>query len=1010
MHSHSTLLNIAALCMLTCLASSGSDASDKYLSTFEQIASPDLGKVNSILRDDRGFLWFGTERGLCKFDGYQVRVFAIGPAWSGKQQIVTSMVKTDSGSLLLATGRGLWAFNLRTEQSYPFLPGTEISESRINAIIEAPGGTLWIGTGSLGLFSYNPTTATMQQYTTGNGLSSNRILSLLLDRSGTLWIGTLGGGLNALDMSTSRVVHYRSSISDPGTLQSDNVIALSENDNHELWIGTSDGLNVLNLETRRMLRMDLHSYTKHSIMAITHDASGRMWIAALDLGVLVYASGSFTPFATLSDVGRSLSSVRTLYPDPIATTGKSLLLWMGTRNGVNKVLMLTSPFTNHIRYQDSLYLDRGAVLSLCEDRDGKLWTGTWGGGLDMLRRANGSYQRVANFKHNPTDPASLPHNDVSCIVEDRGGNLWVGTAGGLAMLDVGRKRMVVYRHQQGNPGSLINDDVGPIYEDRSGTIWICTRGGLSALVPDERRRFRNYLNDPKEAHPVEGNFVSDILEDRHSHHWVATYGRGLNKLEADGTFKRFLHPGDSSRTKENWIFCLVEDHDGLFWLSTLAGLVSFDPHSAQFTRHPIPQLHDAHIFGIHVDKRNNLWLSTGIGLIKFSPGTQSFTRFDENYGIAFTELRSGFFKDSHGKLFVGGLDGFTEFFPDSISKDSHPPAIAVTALSIFNNELPAAILTGGEIRLPHNQNSLSFSFAALDYAKPQQNRFAYRMVGVDNEWVEAGTRNYASYANLDPGRYVFEVRGCNSNSVWNESGTSLAIAIAPPYWRAWWFRILVAGIVVSLMYAAYRYRLKKLLDLERLRLRIANDLHDDVGSNLSAIAMVSRAAQRAPELTQSTKRRLVEIYDTAVLTSEGMKDLVWFIKPEDDTLDDLFLRMKDTAATLLGEIPFDFQAPKTAASVTITIDFKRNVFLAFKEILSNITKHAMATRVEIHITLHARIFEMTIRDNGRGFDEATRPRGNGLLSLRKRASSIGGSCKITSGPQQGTAVTFAGRL
>jgi len=1001
---------IVALCLLACLTSFQAVASDRYLSTFDQIPSPNFGRVNSILRDDRGFLWFGTDRGLWKFDGYQVRVFAIGFTSADKRLIITSMIRMDSGSLLLATEGGLWAFDLRTEQSSPFLPGTEISDSRINTIIEAPGGTIWIGTSEHGLFSYNRTTKAVQRYTTTSGLSSNHILSLLPDRTGRLWIGTWGGGLNALDSSTSRIVHYRSSANDPATLYSNRITALCENDNQELWIGTSEGLNILHLKTGRMRRIDLHSRIEHTVSSITRDHSGRMWIAVSDLGLVFYSNGVFTTFTTLDDVGRSLNLIRTLYLDPVASTGNHLLLWVGYRNGVNKILMSINPFTNHIRNQDSLYLDRGAVLSLCEDRNGILWAGMWGGGLDMLRRANGSYRRVASFKNSSTDPSSLPYNNVGSLMEDRHGNLWIGTRSGLATLDAARKRMRVHRSIKADPGSLANDHVGAIYEDRSGTIWICTSGGLSEIVPGKAGRFKNYLKGPKEADSVQGNLVSDIFEDRRSNLWVATYGRGLNKREAKGTFKRFLHPGDSSRTKENWIYCFVEDNEGMFWLSTMAGLVSFDPQAAQFTRHPIEQLHDAHIFGIHVDKRNDLWLSTGIGLAKFSPKTGTFTRFDEKHGVSFVELRSGFYKNTSGRLFVGGLDGFIEFDPDSISTVSHPPEIALTALSVFDQEISASALAGGEIHFPYDQNFISISFAALDYVEPLRNRFTYKMVGVDNDWVEAGTRNYARYPNLNPGNYVFQVRGSNSDDVWNETGTFVTIVVAPPYWQTWWFRILAAAFIASTIYAVYRYRIRKLLEVERLRMRIADDLHDDVGSNLSTIAMVARAIQRAPELTRATKRRLAEIYETAVTTSDGMKEIVWFIKPENDTLDDLLLRMKDTASSLLANVDHDFHSPKDRSSSRVTVEFKRNFFLAFKEILTNIVKHASAPKVEIRVEQKNGMLEMVIRDNGRGFDESTVRRGNGLGSLRSRAQNIGGVCEITTGQGKGTAVRFSGRL
>jgi hypothetical protein len=345
-----------------------------------------------------------------------------------------------------------------------------------------------------------------------------------------------------------------------------------------------------------------------------------------------------------------------------------------------------------------------------------------------------------------------------------------------------------------------------------------------------------------------------------------------------------------------------------------------------------------------------------------------------------------------------------------VATTSLAPPIVITGLSILDKAMPATVFGAPSIDLTHDQKSFSLSFAALDYADPSRNSYAYRMVGLDTDWTNAGHRTYASYTNMDPGTYVFQVKGSNSNDVWNEAGTCITIVISPPYWRTWWFRIALVLLIVTTIHGAYRYRLRRLLDLERLRLRIANDLHDDVGSNLSAIAMVSRALHRAPELSGVTRRKLEEIYDTAVLISEGMKDLVWLIKPENDTLDNLLLRMKDTASTLLGEIPFEFHFSEAQESKAIPIEFKRSVFLAFKEVISNIAKHSQTSMVEVRIGLHDRLFEVIISDNGRGFDPSGPHRGNGLRSLRTKAEHLGGFCRIRSSPDHGTAVTFSVKL
>jgi ligand-binding sensor domain-containing protein/signal transduction histidine kinase len=989
------------------VANSWSTGLERSQITFEQILSPNFAKINAILRDDRGFLWFGTTKGLFKYDGYRVRVF---PGNSPLDGLVFSMLKMNDGSLLLGTGHGLWKFDLAREEAAPFLTGKQFSGSRILAVATDSTGALWVGTGSQGLFRYDPATQKVQQFTRANGLGGNWITSLLPGHDKVLWIGTGGGGLNALDRTTSQIATYRRNVSGAGSLSSDHITALCERAGRELWIGTDNGLNLLDLASGHLRRLDIPSAIRHTIMSIACDPSGRVWIAATDLGLLSYSNGEFTPFKTSNDAGRSLNTILTLYPDPAATTTTSLLLWVGTHSGVDKVLISANPFANHIRGEQSLQLDRGAVLSLFEDRKGILWVGLWGGGLDALQRVNGVYRRVAHFERDALLASSLPSNDVEDIMEDGKRNLWIGTLNGLAMLDPDRNHMIVDRHVDGDSMSLAGDAVDRIHEGHSGTLWICTTNGLSQLIPGSPHRFKNYLNRPDDAHPVGGNEVSNILEDSLSNLWLATSGNGLIRLEREGTFIKFVCPEDTSGTRCNWIYTLATDRNGLFWLSTRGGLVSFDPRSRTFAHHAVGRPSDEHIFGIEVDQSNNLWLSTDIGLGKFNQKTGAFIRYEKDDGIPFTELPSRFFRSTRGTLFVGGLDGFTEFAPESVATARTAPAMAITGFSVFDREMPATVFGATSVDLTYDQKSFSFSFAALDYADPARNSYAYRMVGLDTHWVDAGHRTYASYTNMDPGAYVFQVKGSNSYDVWNEAGTSMTIVISPPYWRTWWFRSAAVLLVATMIYSAYRYRVRRLLDLERLRLRIANDLHDDVGSNLSAIAMVSRALHRAPELSGATRQKLGEIYNTAVLTSEGMKDLVWLIKPENDTLDDLFLRMKDTASALLGEIPFEFHSPEGLESRAVGIDFKRSVFLAFKEIITNIAKHSGATAVEIQIALHDRLLGMIISDNGKGFDPSAPPRGNGLQSLHARAEHIGGSCKIQSGPDHGTRVAFSARL
>ena len=370
-----------ALCCLPYHSGSGSPLI-KSLITFEHIPSPNFGIVNCIIRDERGFLWFGTTKGLCKYDGYQVRVITVGTEQplSGNvvghdRQVVNAMIRMGDTALVIATDLGVWNFNLRTEQFTPFPIDRELSEKDITTLAEDPGGALWIGTSADGLFRFDRNSRNVEGYTTKKGLSDDHITCLLYDHAGNLWIGTIFGGLNVLDRSGNITAHYRESSPGMKILSSDHIMSLCEQNEDELWIGTEDGVCVLARRTNRVRQLDLHSPIKHSIWSITRDPSGRIWMAVSDLGLFSYSGGILAQFVTSRDAERSLSSVKVLYSDPVVSDGSSVFLWAGTRTGVDRVLISRNPFNNYIRDRDSLELNRGAVLSMVEDHNEILWVG-----------------------------------------------------------------------------------------------------------------------------------------------------------------------------------------------------------------------------------------------------------------------------------------------------------------------------------------------------------------------------------------------------------------------------------------------------------------------------------------------------------------------------------------------------------------------------------------------------------------------------------------------------------
>ena len=478
-----TLAFCVGILLLQTSVTISAQPSGNYLVSIERIPLPNLGRVNAIVRDDLGFLWFGTVSGLCRYDGYEVRVFKNGSGMDSLQRMIMAVTKSSDGSLLLATWSGLWTFNIKTERFAPFLSNERIGISRIDALAEDSGGTVWIGARSGGLFRYDRSTQARKRYTTKEGLSDTRISALLIDHAGVLWIGTAFGGLNSLHPATSRITHYRHSSSNPASLPSNYIRCLYENNNNEIWIGTNDGVSILDPTTGSMRRSPLGGAGR--VTTIARDPSGRMWIGKSTDGLFSYLNGAMSHFQPSIENTNTLSDALILkvYVDPISSNATRVLVWVGTLGGVvNKVMLTKSPFSNFMRNENPLLLGKGAVLAISEDRKGTVWVGLWGGGLYALMGVDGKYRRIAHYQHEPENQFSLPDSAVSAILEDRERVLWVGTKNGLAAMDEGRKKFVVYRHDENDSASIVGNSINEIYEDHSGSLWVCTDAGLSQLI------------------------------------------------------------------------------------------------------------------------------------------------------------------------------------------------------------------------------------------------------------------------------------------------------------------------------------------------------------------------------------------------------------------------------------------------------------------------------------------------------------------------------------------------
>jgi signal transduction histidine kinase len=333
---------------------------------------------------------------------------------------------------------------------------------------------------------------------------------------------------------------------------------------------------------------------------------------------------------------------------------------------------------------------------------------------------------------------------------------------------------------------------------------------------------------------------------------------------------------------------------------------------------------------------------------------------------------------------------------------------------VFNEtvKLDIAISAQKQIELAHHQNSFSFSFAALDFTRPLSNEYAYRLEGIDQDWIEAGNHHYANYTHVPPGKYVFRVKGANNDGVWNETGAAVKIVITPPYWQTWWFQLLALLAIAGVLEAVHKYHVAKKMEIEATRNRIARDLHDDIGSSLSNIALMSELMQGKRRLEEKEIKQLRQIGATSRQIVEAMEDIVWAINPDHDKLDNLLLRLKDVTAELLRQqgITYTFHFPEQELLQSLPMNFRRNLLLIYKELLHNVIKHAQATHMDIALAKTDGCLVLKLADNGIGFDVKAAKNGTGLKSMQTRAAELKGKLEIASRPGQGTRVTLAVKL
>ncbi len=817
--------------------------------------------VLSISQDGRGFIWLATQEGLNRYDGYNFTIYKhisttagtltdnwINVVFTDRQGVL--WVGTASGGLNRYDDKRDRFISYRHDANDP----NSLSSDNVTAIYEDRQGRLWIGTNGGGINRLDEKTGNIFVHEFGpeqaGGLSSDKITAIAGDRHGNLWVATADAGLNCLDVGDTGDFHclqFRHNPADPMSLSEDRILSLRADSQGVLWLGTDGGgLDRLSLDSfspesdktpefqHYRFRDGLTgSLSDDHVYTIFEDSDGALWIGTDGgLNQFLPEKNSFLVYRNNPSNSSSLSYdfVRDIYED------QSGILWVATfGGGLNKFDKKRAAFTNFSKNpSNSNSLTDNTVWAITKDNLGNFWVGT-NNGLNKLatevdavsgkisKRGSASLNgRVSHYFHDAGKPRSLSHDVVRTILQDGKGDLWVGTdGGGLNKYDRREDAFVCYKHDSNNPFSLSDNRVRALYEDRRGSLWIATWDGLDRY-DRQRDRFTRFQHHPEDPNSLGDNRVRTIYEDRLGALWIGTYG-GLYLFdkEKNGFIQFQNHPENGYSLSNDRVLCIYEDTSGRLWIGTYGGgLNLFDREEIIFTHFTMQDgLPNDVIYGVLEDARGYLWLSTNRGISRFDPQSRTFRNYDEKDGLQSNEFNGGaYFQDQNGMMYFGGINGFTMFDPEELKENMHVPPIVLTDFKKYGRTTTFAksLTAMHEIQLSYKEDFFSLEFAALDFANPDKNQYAYKLEGFDKDWINSGNRRFASYTNLDGGTYTFRVKGSNNNGVWNEKGLSIKLIILPPFWQTWWFRIALGLIVFLLVYAIHRLRVRNINAQKRI--------------------------------------------------------------------------------------------------------------------------------------------------------------------------------------------------
>jgi len=925
--------------------------------------------VQAITQTRDGYLWIGTQEGLARFNGTGFVVFDKDNTPQFKSNDIRALLEDRTGALWISTSYGLVKRQGGAFTSFTTAEG--LPDNSIGPLAEGPDGTIWIATaGGLARYVNNSIGA----FAAGELGKNDNIQTLFQDRSGVLWIGSANGLSTLKDNQT---------IESPARqeLMGRNVSAVAQDKNGRLWFGTNSGL--VSFEgTRSTTYTTANGLPDDHVNFLAADREGCVWIGTS--GGLARLRVDAQPSVTVFE-GLSSNLILSIFEDREGS------LWVGTESG-GLNLLRDKKFTTFTTKQG---LASDLVKSIYQDKSGAVWIGTNGGGLSVLR--NGTFQSY-------TTKDGLSSNVVLSLYGDDKGTLWIGTPDGLSQLKDGKFKTFTVAE------GLSSDLVRSIYVDRAGTVWVGTRNGLNQIRDGVFTTFTT-------RDGLANDFIGAIFEDSRGSLWIGTRA-GLSELKA-GKFKNITTRDGLSN---DVITSLYEDRDGSLWIGTNGGGLNrlHDGRIVSYTTHN--GLVDDVIYRILPDQQGKLWLSSPKGIFKlnvaelndFAAGkTQSLhpVAYGTADGMLTRECSGGGhpagWQDNRGQLWFSTIKGVAMIDPANIQFNREPPPVVIEQVRI--DDQPVSLSNG--IRLAPGVTRLDFYYTALSFVAPDKVRFKYKLEGFDPDWIDGGTRRAAFYTNLKPGNYSFRVMAANNDGVWSEQGAAFQFYLQPRFYQTYWFYALLIILLAAVVWQLYRFRVRRIrAQFDAVlaeRTRIAREIHDNLAQEMLGISVqLEVVARTMPAGADVAKGHLDRV---RLLVRHGIAEArryVWDLRSQALENADLPTALSETARRLTGGTPIEAQVQVSGIFRPLPRAVEDNLLRIAQEAINNAVGHARPEHILVDLTFAPSRVQLSVRDDGCGFDEATAASNGhfGLIGMRERAKQIGGELRVVSAPGTGTEI------